>query len=284
MKNFTQSNPEQLLLGVGQLQDAKINLVESALALALLDSPGLSIERYQNHIQKMCDEVAARHQKLLKEGAADDATTQLAALKHIISDKHAYLGDTETYEDLQNVNICRVIERRKGMPVALALLYIHVGEAQGWNLAALDFPAHVICRIEKDGMRILFDPFYHCKILQAPDLRHLLKTLVDPNAELQSTFYEPSSKRSLLIRLQNNIKLRQIEGEDYEGAVKTIERMRMINPREYRLLLDAGVLYARTNQIHAAVAALEKYIDLVPNLNDRQEALILLRQIREGLD
>ncbi len=273
-----------LLKEVGKSKDEDIHLTDAALAMAALDSPGISIERYQNHIAKMIGEVAQRHQALLDEGAEDNAETQLAALKYVIADVHGYEGDTETYEDLQNVNLIRVIERQKGMPVSIALLYVHIGLEQGWSIASLNFPAHVVCRIEKGGQRLLFDPFNKCKILQAADLRQLLKTLVSPQAELAASYYEPAGKRDMLIRMQNNIKLRQIESEDYLGAVKTIETMRLIDPDEYRLLLDAGVLYARTNQALAAVDALEKYIDLAPSKADQHDALLLLQQIKESLN
>lgn len=279
----------QLILEqAGKLDDANINLATVALAMAAYDNPlvssDISLERYQNHIKSMIEEVAARHALLLKEGAEDDARTQLAALKHILADKYYYRGDTETYDDLQNVNLIRVIERRKGMPISISLLYLHVGLAQGWALAALNFPAHVVCRIEKDGQRILFDPFNQCVVLQAADLRKLLKTLVGAQAELRNEYYEASTKREVLIRLQNNIKLRLIEAEDYGGAVNAVEIMRMIDPQEYRLLLDAGVLYARIGQPADAIIALKSYIERAPSPQDRDEAQMLLRQIRTSLN
>ena len=283
MKLATQEDIDQILDLAGKVDDGEIHLTDTALAIAAQESLGISIERYQIHIQKMIEEVSMRYKELLVEGASDDAKTKLAALKHVIHNTHGYEGDSENYDDLQNVNLIRVIERRKGMPVAISLLYIHVGLAQNWDVAALNFPAHVVCRIDDSGERILFDPFHQCKILQAPDLRNLLKTLVSPQAELIAEYYEVASKRELLTRLQNNIKLRQIEMEEYSEAVKTIETMRRIDPAEYRLLLDAGVLYARTNQALAAVDALERYIELTPSTSDRQEALMLLQQIRENL-
>ena len=267
------------------LPDHDINLAKCALAVAAIDSPNISLGRFEHHIQTLIDEVALEYAALLEAGADDDAATQLAALKRIICDRHEYEGDETSYDDLQNVNLMRVIERRKGMPVTLSLLYIHVGLAQqGWKVEALSFPAHVVCRIEKEGERILFDPFNGCKILHAPDLRHLLKTLVGPQAELSSDYYDPATKRELLIRMQNNAKLRQVEGEDYLGALKTVEVMRLLDPNEYRLLFDAGVLYARTHQVMAAVDALESYIDLAPQHEDCHDALVLLRQIKESFN
>lgn len=273
-----------ILERLGDIKDQDIDLAEVSLALAALDSPGLSVERYRHHIKQMVEEVATRFNELISEGAVDDAFTRLAAIKHVICDANGYQGDTETYDDLQNANLIRVIERRQGMPIAIAILCIHAGLQQGWEIEGLTFPAHVVCRLEKGGERVLFDPFNQCQILQASDLRQLLKTLVGPDAELASSYYDASTRRELLIRLQNNIKLRQIEQEDYEGAVKTIERMCLIDPEEYRLLLDAGVLYAKTNQVLAAIDSLERYIDLVPSDMDKQDALVLLQQIKENLN
>ena len=239
---------EDIIDQAGKLDDVDINLANTALAMAAVDSSVTSIERYQHHIQTLIDEVTLRHILLIKEGAGDDAETQLNALKDIIADKHEYKGDTATYDDLQNVNLIRVIERRNGMPISISLLYVHIGLAQGWSLAVLNFPAHAVCKIEKNGQIILFDPFNGCDILQASDMRQLLKSIIGDEAELSTEYYNPSSKRDVLIRMQNNIKLRLIEGEDYEAAIKVIEVMRRIDPDEYRLLFDVGVLYARTNQ------------------------------------
>ena len=163
-----------LLGDIGEANDSDISLVDAALAIAAIQGDVASIERYQNHIQKLCDQVKSRHEAFIKEGAQDNVATQIAALKDIIADKHEYSGDEETYDDLQNVDLIRVIERRKGMPVAIALIYIHVARAQGWQVKALSFPAHVVCRIEKEAERVLFDPFHKCKILEAHDLRQML--------------------------------------------------------------------------------------------------------------
>ena len=269
---------------MGEINDADVDLVEAALLISAIQGDVKSIERYQNHFKKLCEEVKVRYDALLNEGAEDSAATQIVALKHIILDKHDYRGDTETYEDLQNVDLIRVVERRKGMPVSIALIYIHVGLAQGWNIEALSFPAHVVCRIEKDGERILLDPFNDCRILEAHDLRLMIKQLIGEHAELSVGYYEPALRREIIIRMQNNIKLRQIEAEDYFGAIKTINIMQLLDPKEYRLLFDAGVLYARTHQVKAAIDSLEDYIDLVPNFDDQQEAILLLNEIKSSLN
>ncbi len=277
-------NPLDYLKSLADLADGDIDLGLAALALADEAQSGINIERYQNHLKRLSNEVAERYQKLLDEGAQDDAETQLAALKHILCDSHGYIGDHETYDDLQNASLIRVIERARGLPITLCILYIHAGRAQGWDVAGLNIPGHFVCRIGKDGRRVIFDPFENCKILGAPDLRALIKKAHGPQAELSSEYYEPAGNRDILIRLQNNIKFRQIEIEDYAGALKTVEAMRLIDPKEFRLLLDAGVLYAKTDQTRAAIETLETYIGRAPHNRDRQEAELLLLDLKASLN
>ena len=269
---------------VGDLNDRDIDLAQTALAIAAVHDNVNSIERYENHIKKLIDQTALRYQALLKEGSTDSTALRLQALRDIIAEKHDYIGDSETYEDLQNVNLIRVIERRKGMPVSLALLYIHIGKAQGWDIVALSFPAHVICRIDFESERILFDPFHKAKEMQASDLRQMMKELIGDHMELSGHYYTPAPHRDILIRMQNNIKLRQIEAEDYEAALITIQIMQLLDPQEHRLLFDAGVLCARTHQIKAAIDNLEDYIDLTPSFDDKQEAILLLNEIKNSLN
>lgn len=275
---------KERLQAVGAQQDKMIDLAQTAIYLAALEQPGLSLERYQVHLTRLADDVRDRHAALIHAGAQDNVETRLAALKHIIADQYNYTGDNDTYDDLQNASLIRVIDRRKGMPIALGIIYIQIGRMLGWEICGLNVPGHFVCRIDMGSQRIMFDPFGKCAVLQAPDLRRLVKQSLGPNAELSADYYVPAENRTILIRLQNNIKLRRIEAEDYEGALSIVEAMRAIDPAEYRLLLDAGVLYARTNRLQSAIEALEDYIGKAPGDRDRHEAALLLQQIRETLN
>lgn len=272
-----------LLSDVGALSDDDIPLANVALSLSQSYRNGRSMERYLHHFDQIGHEVAARYLELLNAGARDVATTCLAALKHVLCDLHGYRGNREDYDNLDNADVACVIDNGEGLPIALAILFIHAGRAQGWSVDALNMPGHVLCRIEHNAERVIFDPFDQCNVMEAHDIRDLLKKILGPHTELSADYFEPISRRDILMRLQNNIKLRQIEGEDYAGALTTVEDMVKVAPDEYRLDLDAGVLYAKTQQPMAAAKHLKRYIDQAPKGRDRQEAVLLLRHITEQL-
>lgn len=265
----------------GQLPDDQIPLAEAALTLSALNRPGLSLDRYRVHLDKLVKETGFAHRDIVASSAEDNATSRIEALREVLVGSNSYAGDSVTYDDLQNADLISVIDRRKGMPITLSILYLHVAREQGWQVFGLNFPGHFVIRVDHGSERLIADPFRECKVLQAADLRQILKRTLGPRAELSAQYYEPASNRAILIRLQNNIKIRLIESEDYEEAIRTVEAMRALDPNEYRLLLDAGVLYARTRRLEAAIKTLESYILQAPDDRDRHEAALLLQQIRQ---
>lgn len=276
-------DPQGYLDGIAGRPDAEIDPALGALALSSFAHPGLSMDRYVRHLKKLARDTGERHASLLASGEEDTARTRVESLRFSLHETQGYRGDEEEYDDLQNADLVRVIDRRRGMPIALCILYIHAGRTLGWDVHGLNIPGHFAARLDLDGQRLIFDPFGSCAVLDAAGLRGLVKKALGPGAELSAGYYEPAGNRAMLIRLQNNIKLRLIESEDYEGALRAVETMRRIDPGEYRLLLDAGVLNARTGRPRAAMEALEAYIEKAPDIQDRHDAALLLREIREGL-
>lgn len=275
-----------MLAAAGGAADESLNLFELALCLSPTlnapgDPPGQGPLRHQG--QMLCDQVAARFHDLRTSGGADDARTRLAALKHVLSDTHDYRLDRPEAEAMEGADLARVIDRRRGLSTAIAILYIHAARAQGWDVVALSFPGYTPCRIGVGAEYLVFDPPRGCRLLEAPDLRAMVKSVAGPKAELSAHYHQALTNRGLLIRLQNAVKLRQIEMGDYAAALRTVEGMQTLDRREYRLFLDAGVLLAKTQAPVAAIIALEQYLTLAPAGRERQEALALLQELRAGL-
>ncbi len=252
---------------VSRKPDDKVEVAPAAVALSALERPGLSLESYFTHLKSLIRDVGERHRALIEAKAGDTVETQLAALKHVLADFHGYYGDEED-PGVINSDMIEVIDRRKGSPLALCILYLHAGKAQGWDISVMRIPGHNVLRLEKDGKRLIFDPSAGCKLLQAADLRSYVKRALWGDAELSADYYEPPGNRELLMRLQNILKFRRIELEDYEGALRIVQGLQIVDPEEYRLLLDAGVLYARSNRPREAIAALESYIDKTPDARE----------------
>lgn len=284
--------PEDYLKTLGsRLEDDKddkddkaIDLGYTALCLSALQKPGRSLSRYHHALQELVKDVSNAYDTLVSEGAEEGLWTKIAALKDILCLKEGFTGNREDYDNIENACLMSVMDNRKGLPVALATLYMHVCQKLDWSMEGLNFPAHFLVRISDGSDRAILDLFDDVKIMEAHDLRELLKVLLGKNAELSADYYEAVTNRDVLIRLQNNIKTRQIQVSDYASALETVQRMQMIAPNEFRLLFDAGILYAKVEQPVAAIRSFERYLEKAKDPRDRYDAEIILKELKETVN
>src|SRR6516162_6189436 len=249
----------RFLRDLGASGEQVLPIAEAALALASFEHPRVGPSRYREHLRVLSRDVG-RH-----AGTGGDAAARACALNEIILLKYGYSGDALTYDDLQNANLMRVVDRRKGLPVALGILYMHAGRDQGWETVGLAFPGHFLVRLSDGPERLILDPFHGGRICTAAELRELLKATAGLDSELQTEHYNPVSDRDVLLRLQNNLKARLIQAEHYERAVMVAETMLMLAPDLAELWREAGLLHTRLGNMRSAAAALEQAVQRSPD-------------------
>jgi regulator of sirC expression with transglutaminase-like and TPR domain len=251
---------------------------EAALALASFERPRVGLARYRQHLASIGRDVGRY------AGAAADLPARAHALNEIILLKYRYSGDELTYDDLQNANLMRVVDRRKGLPVALGILYLHAARAQGWDSVGLGFPGHFLIRLAEGPERLILDPFHGGRVCDAADLRDLLKATAGQEIELSPEHYAPVGDRDVLLRLQNNLKSRLLQAARYDRALRVVETMLMLAPDLAELWQEAGLLHARQGNIRASVSALQEFVIRAPEGTARHQAAAILQQLKSKLN
>ncbi len=269
------------LSAIGALDDDKIDLAEAALLLASAERPRTSLEPYRRHLAKISVEVGAYAGSARGAGGLGDLAE---ALSHVLMRRYGYGCEEETFEDLDAANLMRVIDTRRGLPVALGLLHLHVAEVLGWNMVGLDFPSRFLVRMERDGERAVLDPADGTRVLSPADLRALLKAAEGLDAELTPGGYAPMTKRAILFRLQNNIKVRLIRADRMVEALETIESIALFAPQAADPWRESGIINARLGNCSAAVAALEEYLKFDADPAHRREAQVLLHEMKSRIN
>lgn len=261
------------LEAVGRQPDEMIDLAEAALLLGALDYPETDLAPYRRHLAalaaNLADTAAQEHETL--DG-------RVAALTQVLAEQHGYAGDRRTYDDLQNANLVRVIDRRKGLPVALGILYIHTARAQGWRASGINFPGHFLISVEDDEERIILDPFEGGMQVDLARLQLMLKTALGADAELQPEYYASMTNRGVLLRLQNNVKKRVLDAGDSARGAAVIDGMLAIAPEIPDLWREAAELRAELGEMRSALNALDRLL-LLSDDSHRSEAMALRRTI-----
>ena len=257
---------ERFLRAQAAKPDAAIPIGEAALALAVLDRPEADPARYRDHLTALAAEAGA------SAGSDSDLAARIHALNSIIASRYGYQGDSENYDDLANANLIRVIERKRGLPVALGILYMHAAQANGWEIAGLNFPGHFVVALNLAGERAIIDPFNGGRLCDDAVLRGLIA-----NRPLRPEFLEAVGTRDVLVRLQNNVKSRHQQAGRHEAALAVVDSMLMFAPERVDLYRERGLIGIETGNLKAAIAALETYIAGVPRGTAQTEAALIAR-------
>ncbi len=271
-------DPEAALLAAGQAADDALDIGRTALALAAIGRPGVALERYVEHLDAITGEVAA------VAGKAESASDLGHALDGVIAGKLGYRGDELTYDDPQNANLMRVIDRRRGLPVALGVLYLHAGRAQGWDVAGLAFPSHFLIRVQHRGERAILDPFNKGRRLEPAEMRTLIKTAMGRDAELLPAHWNTVSARDVLLRLQNNIKTRALQLNDVDAASGAVRSMLLIAPQRGALHRELALIDGNSGNLKSALRAAQAYLELADGDRQRHDAALLLQQLKAKLN
>ncbi len=254
------------------------SLAEACLLIAADAYPGLDVNRYLAEIERM----AARLRGRLPPDA--DAEQKVIALNQFLFQDLGFHGNADDYYDPRNSFLNDVIERRRGIPISLCVLYMEVGRKIGLPLAGVSFPGHFLVRLSLRGSALFLDPFSGGEPLSEKDLRKLLKRVIagSGSAGLRSAsevaaelpldqFLEPAGPRQILARVLRNLKNIYREKDDPPRLLQVINRMITVAPDAHSELRDRGLLYHRMEAFRAALKDLNDYLEREPEAADADE-------------
>jgi regulator of sirC expression with transglutaminase-like and TPR domain len=263
------------LEALGALPDERIDLAEAALAFARIDLPEEDPEPVVRHIALLAREAGV----LPRAGPAESAR----ALRDLLAVRHGYRGDSETYDDPANANLIRVVARRRGLPVALGILWLKAAEAAGVEAWGIDFPGHFLLGVGGAGAGqgfVVVDVFDAGALRTEEELARMLGSFLGPGTLLGPEHLRRMTRRQVLLRLQNNLRLRRAAAGDLEGALTAAEDMLRVAPEAGSLWREAALLAEALERPRTALAAWER----AAALTGEDEAVAALARLRVRLN
>lgn len=264
--------PIEFLKRMGENGDGPHDIARAALMLAALDHPRRSLEPYLAHLDEI--DAAMRAQSRLILHVEDGAR----ALVDVLVARLGYDGDRLDYDDPRNADLMAVIDRRRGLPVALGVLYMHAARAAGMHATGLNTQSHFVLRLSHRGDELTVDPFHGGVVV---DREHMPVELRPDDAGLAQLV----SDSDVLLRLENNLKMRALGAGDAERGLELTRRMVLIAPKRPDLWFDLARLNESVGVLGAARNAYDTCLALAPPGEAlHNEAAIALSQLKRRLN
>ena len=247
---MTRPDAELALAAAGRAPDDRFPLLEAAIACAVHETPG----RDSGPARALASEAAQRLTDRLASMAGEEAMAE------VLSGELRFTGDLITYEHPANTDILDVYERRRGLPVALGVVYLDAARRCGLKVSGVDFPGHFLLRIETQEGPMALDPFSEGRVVPPSELsrRALRAGLTIDVADRLETLMAPITDRAVLLRLQNNIFARAVNARDYARAERSALRRALVDPSDHRPWIDVAAAREGQGALAGALEALSR--------------------------
>ncbi|MFM2431117.1 MAG: hypothetical protein RLZZ511_2330 [Cyanobacteriota bacterium] len=253
--------------------DEYIDLERAALYIAQEADPSLDIEAYIAQLDAIAEVVRGR---LPSE---EYPLRTLKVLNEYLYGELGFHGNQDDYYDIRNSFLNEVIDRRTGIPITLALVYLAVAQRIAFPMEGVGLPGHFLIRPTQGEMTILVDAFNQGEILFEQDCELLLKRMFGDRVTLQKEFLAPVSNKQFLARMLGNLKGIYAAQIDIDGLLATIERILILFPDAPGELRDRGMILFRLDRWIEARQDLEHYLEVLPQADDRAIIEDILQRI-----
>lgn len=220
---ITLSSVEEDFLDVleGGLNNLK-QLEDAVFILSRFDNPTLRENEYKQKLDRFAEMISDKIRYSLSE------TQKMHKVLDFVFSELGFSGSTEDYYDPQNSYLNRVIDRREGLPISLALIVLFIGRRLNLPFYGVNMPIHFMLKYKSNHEELLIDPFDNGKVVTYNQCYYFLK---QNGVEPQSEHFKESSEVSILARCIRNLinsyermdKLHKTEG--LKKFLNTVEMM-----------------------------------------------------------
>ena len=269
-------------------------LAQAALVIARIEYPKLDSASYLERLDAMGAAGRRAIDRRIDETGDSSRLSCITGFNQYLFDDQHFVGNRDRYEDPRNSCLNEVLDRRTGIPITLALVYIEVGRRAGLRVDGVNFPGHFLVRLpEDDGddtAGVILDPFHGGARLSEQDCRRLLRKHVGSEVAFSRSLLTPPTRSEIIVRMLLNLKRTYVHMHSLPQARDVTELLLAVTPSALSELRDHGLLASHLNDMTTALRDLQTYLQLTgmgeisrEMRNERKEIWEQVRTLRRRI-
>jgi regulator of sirC expression with transglutaminase-like and TPR domain len=200
--------------------------------------------------------------------------------EHLAGD-HGFTGDASTYHDPANGLLGAVLDRRRGLPITLSILYVAVAQRLHVPAFPIALPGHVVTGIGGRERAIVLDPFDGGRRLDEAAMARRVEETTGGRLAFLRSMLRPSPAPNVVRRLLNNLTRDFTTAQRPRDALWSVELKLLLPnrlPDDHRVHAE---LLSQLGRFDEAATAYERYLEQAdpdaPDLGEVRMAAIRSR-------
>ena len=247
---------------LASLPDDRIDLAHGALLIAKTAYPDLDATLYLNRLNRFASNLKS------DMTANNDVVANITRINHLLFDEEKLSGNRENYYDPDNSFLNRVLDRKLGIPITLALVYIEIAKRLGMDVRGIGLPGHFITAVYDASGIIFIDPFNRGEIRTIDDCRQIVRTHLGENSAFDPRWLKPVSNKEFLARMLRNLKLIYAQTDHDIMLFRMIYWILDLQPDAPVELRARAILYEAMGNPGRAIKDWERYLANVSDLEN----------------
>jgi regulator of sirC expression with transglutaminase-like and TPR domain len=261
-----------------QTPEPELDLAEAALLIAAEEYPELRPAVYLNQIARMSSDLKQRiRAEVEPRRVVERANTYFFEELH-------FKGNRQEYYDPRNSYLNEVIDRRVGIPITLAVLYVAVGEKTGLPVRGVGMPGHFLVAYAPASPGEVFIDAFNGRTLTREECAKMLEEMYGGTVPMRPALLQPSTKRQILARILNNLKSLYLSRGDLARALAASDRIMLTDPHLTSEWRDRGLIQFQLRHDSEALKDFNRYLAVRPEPEDTARVKQLRGQLISRLN
>jgi regulator of sirC expression with transglutaminase-like and TPR domain len=192
-----------------------------------------------------------------------------------------FRGNSANYTEDANSFLNDVMDRKLGVPISLGVLHSEVARRLGVTVEPVGFPAHFLTSGFENGDRVFFDCFNGGALLRERDCMRLLTQVSGGAHAFSPAMLAPIGKRSVLLRMLNNLKGIYLQGKLWSMLAQVIELVLVLNPSEASEQRNLGVALVNAGQYRRGLDVISGWLERNPESPDARSMRTYAMELAE---
>jgi regulator of sirC expression with transglutaminase-like and TPR domain len=197
-----------------------IDLEQGVLLLMQFGHPSADPEQVRQQLDQLAGDLAPKIKP-------EESTTRiLGQLTNYLFRQRGFHGNQDNYIDPDNSYFDTVLKNKTGLPIALSVLCILIGQRLQIPIVGIGLPYHFIAKYNSATDPILFDPFHRGRILTPEKCSEMVQGF---GIQFEDHYLYPVTHREILTRMIQNLAnaYQKLDEEEKVNSLKEYSQILM---------------------------------------------------------
>lgn len=215
--------------------------------------------------------------QLRLEGVAPTGTAagDAALLADALGGRRGFVGHGRDDREPADSLLDHVLDRRRGLPIALTVVYVALGRRLGFRVYPIALPGHVVAGVAgpsgADDRPVVIDPFDRGAVRTEAELAALVDRATGGQLTFHRAMLRPAPTLDLVRRMLNNLTHDYAARGELHGALWTVECKQALPGEVADDDLTRGRLLEQLGRYDEAAQAFTRYVAAAVDAPDRDE-------------